>query len=126
MQDCPIAAGISLATDEEGELVLFESGAIVLHVADRHAGLLPDERYARARAIAWVFAALNAVEPPILARPMVVILERDRSWHEERLATRDDRAHVRLRELSDRLGDAGWLGGAFSVGDLLKLTVLRK
>jgi glutathione S-transferase len=115
-----------IPTYEEGDLTLFESGAIVLHIAERHAGLLPDDANARARAIAWMFAALNTVEPPIVERSMAMILERDKSWHEERLVMLEDRVHGRLRELSTRLGDADWLDGAFSAGDLLMVTVLRR
>ena len=115
-----------IPTYQEGELVLFESGAIVLHIAQRHAGLLPEDANARARAIAWMFAALNTVEPPIVDRSMAMLLERDKSWHEERLAILDDRVRVRLGELSSRLGDADWLDGAFSAADLMMVTVLRR
>src|ERR671918_2130725 len=115
-----------IPTYEQGDLALFESGAIVFHIAERHAGLLPDDTHARARAIAWMFAALNTVEPPIVERSMAVILERDRSWYEERLPMLDDRVQARLSELSGRLGDADWLDGAFSAGDLLMVTVLRR
>jgi glutathione S-transferase len=115
-----------IPTYEEGDLALFESGAIVFHIAERHAGLLPDDANARARAITWMFAALSTVEPPIVERSMAVILESDRSWHEERLAILDDRVRVRLGELSTRLGDADWLDGAFSAGDLLMVAVLRR
>jgi glutathione S-transferase len=115
-----------IPTYEEDDLVLFESGAIVFHIAERHAGLLPIDANARARAIAWMFAALNTVEPPIVDRSMAIILERDKSWHAERLAILDDRVRARLRELSDRLGDAAWLDDAFSAGDLLMVTVLRR
>ena len=115
-----------IPTYEEGDLALFESGAIVFHIAERHAGLLPDDANARARAITWMFAALNTVEPPIVDRSMAVILERDKTWYKERLAILDDRVHVRLDELSTRLGDADWLDDAFSAGDLLMVTVLRR
>jgi glutathione S-transferase len=115
-----------IPTYEAGDLTLFESGAIVLHIAERHAGLLPADENARARAIAWMFAALNTVEPPIVERSMAVILERDKSWHEERLRMLDDRVRARLEELSNRLGDAEWLDGEFSAGDLLMVTVLRR
>jgi glutathione S-transferase len=115
-----------IPTYEEGDLVLFESGAIVFHIAECHAGLLPDDAKARARAIAWMFAALNTVEPPIVDRTMAILFEHDKSWHEERLAIIEERVHVRLRELSSRLGDADWLDGAFSAGDLLMVTVLRR
>jgi glutathione S-transferase len=115
-----------IPTYEYGDLTLFESGAIILYIAERHAGLLPDDANARARAIAWMFASLNTVEPPIVERSMAVILESDKSWHEERLAMLNDRVRVRLGELASRLGDAEWLDGAFSAGDLLMVTVLRR
>jgi glutathione S-transferase len=115
-----------IPTYEEGDLVLFESGAIVLHIAERHAGLLPEDTNARARAIAWMFAALNTVEPPIVERSMASLLERDKPWYEERLVMLDERVRVRLRELSEWLGDNDWLDGAFSAGDLLMVTVLRR
>jgi glutathione S-transferase len=115
-----------IPTYEEGDLALFESGAIVFHIAQRHEGLLPDDANARARAIAWMFAALNTVEPPIVDRSMAMLLERDKTWYGERLAVLEDRLRARLRELSSRLGDADWLDGAFSAGDLLMVTVLRR
>ena len=115
-----------IPTYEEGDLALFESGAIVLHIAGRHAGLLPEDAKARARAIAWMFAALNTVEPPIVERSTATLLERDKPWHAERLPILDDRVRVRLGELSSRLGDADWLDGGFSAGDLLMVTVLRR
>lgn len=115
-----------IPTYEEGDLTLFESGAIILRIAQRHVGLLPDDENARARAIAWMFAALNTVEPPIVERSMTVILEHDKPWYAERLAMLEDRVRVRLSELSSRLGNADWLDGAFSAGDLLMVTVLRR
>jgi glutathione S-transferase len=115
-----------IPTYEDGDLALFESGAIVLHIAERHAGLLPDDANARARAIAWMFAALNTVEPPIFDRAIAMIVEHDKPWHQERLPMLDERVLVRLGDLSSRLGDADWLDGAFSAGDLLMVTVLRR
>src|SRR3954468_14347508 len=115
-----------IPTYEEGGLALFETGAIVLHIATHHAGLLPDDANARARAIAWMFAALDTVEPPIVDRSMATLFDKDKAWHEERLTILDDRVRVRLHELSSWLGDAGWLDGAFSAGDLLMVTVLRR
>jgi glutathione S-transferase len=115
-----------IPTYEEGDLALFESGAIVLHIAERHAGLLPDDANARARAITWMFAALNTVEPPIVERSMATILERDKPWYAERLSILEDRVRVRLGELSSRLGNADWLDAAFGAGDLLMVTVLRR
>jgi glutathione S-transferase len=115
-----------IPTYEEGDLVLFESGAIVFHIAARHAGLLPDDGNARARAITWMFAALNTVEPPILELAVAKFLERDRSWYEERPPLVKDRIRDRLGQLSARLGDADWLDGAFSAGDLLMVSVLLR
>src|SRR5688500_3178305 len=74
-----------IPTYEEGGLALFESGAIILHIAGRHPDLLPDDPDARARAIAWMFAALNTVEPPIVEREAFEILERDKAWYEEQI-----------------------------------------
>ncbi|MET4292224.1 glutathione S-transferase [Bradyrhizobium sp. LB8.2] len=115
-----------IPTYEDGDLALFESGAIMLHIADRHAGLLPTEPNARARAIAWMFAALSTLEPPIVELGMAMLFERDKSWYAERLPVLKDRVRVRLGELSRRLGDADWLDGAFSAGDLMMVTVLRR
>lgn len=115
-----------IPTYEEGDLALFESGAIVFHIAERHAGLLPDDANARARAITWMFAALNTVEPPIVDREIAMLVERDKSWYEERRPILEDRVRNRLGELSRRLGDADWLDSAFSAGDLLMVTVLRR
>ncbi|MDO8908563.1 MAG: glutathione S-transferase family protein [Pseudohongiella sp.] len=115
-----------IPTYEEGDLVLFESGAIVLHIAERHAGLLPDDANARARAITWMFAALSTVEPVIVQRETSFYLERDKAWHEERLLIVEDRIRSRLVELSVRLGDSEWLDGTFSAGDLMMVQVLRR
>ncbi|MGY4462805.1 glutathione S-transferase family protein [Bradyrhizobium sp. LB13.1] len=115
-----------IPTYEDGDLALFESGAIVLHIAERHAGLLPEDANARARAITWMFAALSTLEPPIVELGMAMLFERDKSWYEERLPVLKDRVRVRLGELSRRLGDADWLDGAFSAGDLMMVTVLRR
>jgi glutathione S-transferase len=115
-----------IPTYEEGDLVLFESGAIVLHIAERHAGLLPGDANARARAITWMFAALSTVEPVIVQRETSFYLERDKPWHEERLLIIEDRIRSRLVELSDRLGDSEWLDGAFSAGDLMMVQALRR
>lgn len=113
-----------IPTYEEGELALFESGAIVHHVAQRHTGLLPEDANARARAITWMFAALNTVEPPLFDLGRVMLLERDAPWYEQRLPLVEDRARRPLGELSSRLGDAEWLEGEFSAGDLLMVAVL--
>ena len=115
-----------IPTYEEGDLALFESGAIVFHIAQRHAGLLPDDANARARAITWMFAALNTVEPPIVEREQARFLDRGKSWQEERQPVLDDRVRARLEDLSIRLGDADWLDAAFSAGDLMMVMVLRR
>ena len=115
-----------IPTYEEGDLVLFESGAIIFHIAEHHAGLLPKEADARARAISWMFAALSTMEPPIVEHFVTGFLERDKSWHDERLRMVDERIRNRLGELSRRLGGADWLDGAFSAGDLLMVSVLQR
>src|SRR6202161_1300415 len=115
-----------IPTYEAGDLALFESGSIVFHIAERHAGLLPDDANARARAITWMFAALNTVEPPILELVTARLLEGDKPWGKERLPLVQDRVRNRLDQLSSRLGDAEWLDGAFSAGDLMTVSVLLR
>ena len=112
-----------IPTYEEGGLALFETGAIVLHLAERHEGLLPDDAIARARAISWMFAAVNTVEPPILDLATARIVEGDKPWSKERLPLVQDRIRERLNQLSARIGDAEWLDGAFSAGDLMMVSV---
>ena len=116
----------SIPTYEEGDLVLFESGAIVLHIGERHKGLLPDDPDVRARAVMWMFAAVNTVEPPIVELEAALILERDKPWFEERRRDIEGRVRARLSDLSERLGSSPWLDGAFSAGDLLMVHVLRR
>jgi glutathione S-transferase len=115
-----------IPTYQDGDLVLFESGAIVLHLAEHHPGLLPADAAARARAIAWLFAALNTVEPPIVERGMALLFERDQPWYAERMPMLEQRVDTRLAQLSARLGDADWLDGAFSAGDLMMVSVLLR
>ncbi len=115
-----------IPTYEEGDLVLFETGSIVFHIAERHAGLLPRDANARARAITWMFAAVNTVEPPILEFTNAKLLEADKPWNAERLPLVVDRVRARLTQLSVRLGDADWLDGAFSAGDLLMVSVVLR
>jgi glutathione S-transferase len=115
-----------IPTYEDGDLALFETGAIVLHIAERHGGLLPLNANARARAIAWMFAAVNTVEPPILELVTARILESDKPWSNERLPLVMDRVRERLNQVSARLGDAEWLDGAFSAGDLMMVSVLLR
>ena len=115
-----------IPTYEEGDLALFESGSIVFHIAERHRGLLPDDANARARAITWMFAALSTIEPPIIDLGIAMLMERTESWHEQRLPFVQDRLRARLGALSERLGEADWLDGAFSAGDLLTISVMRR
>jgi glutathione S-transferase len=115
-----------IPTYEEGELATFETGAIVFHIAERHPGLLPAGASARARAITWMFAALNTVEPPILEYSAARIMERDKPWYEARMPLVEERVRSRLGPLSSRLGDADWLDGPFSAGDLIMVSVLLR
>jgi glutathione S-transferase len=115
-----------IPTYEEGDLVLFESGAIVFHIAEHYQGLLPDDANARARAITWMFAAVSTVEPPILELQTAVLLEHDKTWSEQRLPLVKDRIRDPLDQLSAHLGDADWLDGAFTAGDLMMVHVLRR
>lgn len=111
---------------EEGGLSLFESGAIVFHIAQSHSGLLPEVPKARARAVTWMFAALSTIEPVITEWEVPEYFEQDKPWYQERQRMLDDRVRARLRRLSARLGSADWLDGAFSAGDLLMVQVLRR
>jgi len=115
-----------IPTYQEGDLALFETGAIVFHIAAHHAGLLPADPNGRARAITWMFAALSTLEPPVIELQNAVLLERDKPWNDQRLPLVKDRIRVRLDQLSARLGDAEWLDGAFSAGDLMVVEVLRR
>ena len=115
-----------IPTYEDGDLALFETGAIVLHLGQRHPGLLPQDANARARAVTWMFAAVNTLEPPILEFTMAWLFERDKPWHEARLPLVKDRARTRLAQLSARLGEPDWLDGAFSAGDLLMVSDLLR
>jgi glutathione S-transferase len=115
-----------IPTYQEDDLTLFETGAIVLHIAQRHAGLLPDDAQGRGRATAWIFAALNTVEPPILELSSARLFERDKPWYADRLPLVEDRVRSRLAPLAQRLGDADWLEGEFSAGDLMMVSVLLR
>lgn len=115
-----------IPTYEDGDLVLFESAAIVLHIAEAHPGLLPSDGNARARAIAWMFAAKSTVEPVIVEREAAILMENGKDWFDGRLPMLDERVRTRLRDLSDRLGDADWLDGEFNAADLIMINVLRR
>ena len=115
----------SIPTYEEGDLTLFESGAIVLHIAERNDGLLPKDANDRARAIMWMFAALNNVEPPVMEQGAASVFEKNKSWRDEHLAMIDQNLRSRLGDLSKRLGDDDWINGQFSAADILMIQVLR-
>ena len=115
-----------IPTFEDGDLALFETGAIVLHIAEHHGGLLPNDGNTRARAIAWMFAAVNTIEPPILELVTAKILEADKPWTKDRLPLVMDRIRERLNQLSVRMGESAWLDGAFSAGDLMMVSVLLR
>lgn len=115
-----------IPTYEAGGLVLFESGAIVLNIAETYPGLLPSEPEARARAISWMFAAVSTVQPPIVERERSSLLERGEPWFAARQPALEHEVRLRLADLSHRLGDADWLDGPFGVGDLMMVTVLRR
>jgi len=110
----------------EGDLVLFESGSIILHIAERHGGLVPSDANGRARAITWMFAAIGTVEPPILDLVTVKLIEGREPWAAQRLPLVEARIHTRLHELANQLGDKEWLEGAFSAGDLMMIHVLQR
>ena len=115
-----------IPTYEEGDLALFETGSIIFHIAERHAGLLPADANARARAITWMFAALSSVEPPILELANARLLEADKPWSKERMPLVVERVRGRLKQLSTRLGHTDWLDGTFSAGDLMMVHVLQR
>jgi glutathione S-transferase len=115
-----------IPTFEQGELALFETGAIVFHIADHYAGLLPQDTNARARAVTWMFAALSSIEPPILELTNARLAEGDKPWAAERLPLVKDRVRARLNQLSARMGDTEWLDGGFSAGDLMMVSVLLR
>ena len=115
-----------IPTLEEGDLALFETGGIILHLSASHPGLLPTDPAARARAITWMFAAVSTVEPPIVEATMAWVFERDKPWYEARWPMLETRVRTRLEQLSNRLGDADWLDGDFSAGDLMMVHVLQR
>jgi glutathione S-transferase len=115
-----------IPTYEDGDLALFETGAIVFHIAERHAGLLPHDANARARAITWMFAAVNTLEPPILELGKAKLIEGDKRCYRERLPLVEDRVRNRLKQLSAQIDQADWLDGGFSAGDLMMASVLLR
>lgn len=115
-----------IPTYQHDDLALFETGAIVLHIAEQRPGLLPSDPHARARAVAWLFAAKSTLEPVIVERESAVLTEREQPWFAARLPLLDAAVRRRLSQLSARLGGAEWFDGAFTLGDLMIATVLRR
>jgi len=115
-----------IPTYEHGDLILFESGAIIHHLARQHPVLLPTDADARARALTWMFAAVSTVEPPILDLAIARVIEGNQPWAQERLPLVEARVHRVLADLSNRLGDADWLDGAFTAGDLMMVHVIER
>ena len=115
-----------IPTYEDGDLALFETGSIILRIAEPHPGLLPKNANARARAITWMFAAVSTVEPPIVEWSGAMILERDKPWFDQRLPMLLNNIRKRLGELSRHLGDSEWLDGDFSVGDIMMTHVIER
>jgi len=112
-------------TYEQDGFNLFESGAIVLHIARTRSGLLPSDPAAVAAAEQWVFAAMTSVEPAVQDLALVDIFEADKPWAEARRPLSMGRVRQRLEDLSRRLGDKDYLDGGFTAGDLMMTCVLQ-
>lgn len=110
---------------QDGDFTMFESGAIVLHIAQRSGALFPREEAGRARATTWIFAALNTLEVPIQQLAAIDFFYAEEEWAKQRRPGAVEDVHVRLRQLSAWLGERDYLDGAFSAGDLMMTTVLR-
>lgn len=113
-----------IPTFEQGNLVLFETGAIVLHIAETHDGLLPRDPEARARAITWMFAAVSTLEQPVIDLEINEYFEQEEPWGAARRQGVQKRLWMRLADLATALGDSEWIDGAFSAGDLMLVQVL--
>jgi glutathione S-transferase len=112
-------------TYRDDEVAIFESGAIVLRIAERAGKLIPAEPAPRMRALQWVAAALNSVEPYVMALAINDVFEADREWSKARHVKVLDDLKTRLADLGAALGDNVWLDGAeFTVGDLMMISVL--
>jgi glutathione S-transferase len=115
-----------IPTYEEGRLKLFETGSIVLHIGERYGVLLPQDADARSRAITWMFAAVNSVEPPILDLMIAKIVEGEKPWRAERLPLVEERIRKMMQRLAAALGESAWLDGGFTAGDLMMASVLLR
>jgi glutathione S-transferase len=110
---------------KENGLALFESGAILIHIGEKDERLLPREPDARARAIGWVFAALNSIEPFAQTLFLMGYVADGKSWLDEAKDAVRPFAQMRLAQLCQVLGDKDWLEGRFTIGDLMMVDVLR-
>ena len=109
----------------DGDVALFESGAICLWLAQHHDELLPPDDAGRAKAMSWTFAALNSVEPFVLIMQVVRLFDADKPGAQEFAPSADKRLADRLTQLAEALGDAEWLCGTFTVADVIMASVLR-
>ncbi|WP_118857908.1 glutathione S-transferase family protein [Sphingomonas mesophila] len=112
-------------TYREGELLMFETGAIVQHIGEKDERLLPRDPVGRMRAIQWCFAALNSVEPAITNFSLIDIFYADQEWAKLRRSGAEEFARLKLKRVADWLGTREWLEDRFTIGDLLMVTVLR-
>jgi glutathione S-transferase len=110
---------------KEGALCLFESGAIVLHIGGKDERLLPRDEPARGRAIAWMIAALNSIEPQTFILGVLTLFVADAPWSADARAAVTPFVAQRLAQLAASLGDKEWLEGRFSIGDLMMVDTLR-
>jgi glutathione S-transferase len=109
----------------DNEVQLFESGAILIHLGIEDERLLPKNRNERMRAVAWLIAALNSVEPAIFELVGIDIFNKGQAWTEERRPQVVERIQARLALLADALGEQDWFEGRFSIGNLMMASVLR-
>ena len=109
----------------DGEVQLFESGAILIHLGIEEERLLPRDRNQRMRAIAWLIAALNSVEPMIFELASIDLFNRGQEWTAQRRPQVVEKIEARLQLLADALGDQEWFEGRFSIGNLMMVSVLR-
>jgi glutathione S-transferase len=109
----------------DGEVKIFETGAIVQYIGEKSEALLPRDKQGRYRAIQWTYAALNSVEPAIINVLSVDFFYAQEEWAKQRRPGAVDFARLKLKRVSDWLGDKDWLEGRFTIGDLLMVTELR-
>ena len=110
----------------DGTVRIFETGAIVQYIGEKSEALLPRDPRGKYRAIQWTYAALNSVEPAVQHRVLLDAFYGDQEWAKLRKPSADEFARLKLKRVSDRLGDNDWLeGDRFTIGDLMMVTVLR-